>query len=235
MRGFERSLLTVICVGLLVVLGDPLLSTPGRSNQAWAEASDPPTEDDGGSSTASSDATEADPGAEIHYQILDARSLDLSSAEPSSNPSGGVASANTLAAALGLGRALTESGAAAAIADFAVGWVGGDHPLLLLVVMYLLTVMLTEMVTNNAVAAMLFPVAVAVAAASGHSPRPFVMAVALAASLSFLTPIGYQTNLMVLGPGGYQPRDYLRAGWPLMLLLALTALLLIPQIWPFAL
>lgn len=140
----------------------------------------------------------------------------------------------TIAAALGLGRALDESGAARSIAELLVGSVG-NHPYLLLVELYVLTVIFTELITNNAVAAILFPIGVATAAAGGLSPRPFVIAVAMAASLSFLTPIGYQTNLMVMGPGGYQPRDYLRAGWPLALLVGVAALLLIPVWWPFEL
>ncbi len=141
----------------------------------------------------------------------------------------------TIAAALGLGAALQESGAAKSIAETLVGLVGGGNPYLLLIVLYVLTVVFTETITNNAVAVMLFPIAVETAAVGGHSPRPFVMAIVLAASLSFLTPVGYQTNLMVMGPGGYHPRDYLRAGWPLALLMAVTALTLIPLIWPFAL
>ena len=141
----------------------------------------------------------------------------------------------TIAAALGMGRALTESGAAQAVAGMLVDAVGSSHPYLLLAVLYLLAIVFTELITNVAVAAMLFPLAVAMAAASGLSPRPFVMAIALAASLSFITPIGYQTNLMVMGPGGYKPRDYLRAGLPLTVLVSLVALVLIPRIWPFAL
>ena len=76
-------------------------------------------------------------------------------------------------------------------------------------------------------------IAVATAQPAGHSPRPFVMATVIAASMTFLIPIGYQSNLMVMGPGGYQPRDYLRAGWPLALLVGVTAMLLIPFWWPF--
>jgi len=141
----------------------------------------------------------------------------------------------TIAAALGLGRALTESGAAETIGRFAVGCIGSQHAFLLLALLYVLSVIFTELITNNAVAAMLFPFGVAMAAAAGVSPRPFAMAIAIAASLSFITPIGYQTNLMVMGPGGYQPRDYLRAGWPLAVLIGVTALVLIPLAWPFAL
>ncbi len=141
----------------------------------------------------------------------------------------------TIAAALGLGRALTESGAAQTIGRWTVECVGSGQPMLLLVIIYILSLVFTELITNNAVAAMLFPFAVSTAAAAGLSPRPFAMAIAIAASLSFITPIGYQTNLMVLGPGGYRPRDYLRAGWPMVVLITTTALLLIPVAWPFAL
>jgi len=141
----------------------------------------------------------------------------------------------TIAAALGLGRALTESGAAAAIAQSLVGSVGAGHPYILLAVLYVFALVFTELITNNAVAAMLFPLGVAMAYAAGCSPRPFVMAIALGASLSFITPIGYQTNLMVMGPGGYRPRDYFRIGWPLAAIMMVVAVLLIPQVWPFAL
>lgn len=95
--------------------------------------------------------------------------------------------------------------------------------------------MFTETITNVAVAATMIPIAVQVAVAGNYDPRPFIIAVTLAASLSFVTPIGYQTNLMVMGPGGYQPRDYWRVGWPLALLLTISALTLIPMIWPFQL
>lgn len=141
----------------------------------------------------------------------------------------------TIAAALGLGKALMESGASEALAHGVVGFVGSSNPYVLLILLYLLTVGFTETLSNAAVAIMLFHFGVDLAAAGGFSPRPFVMAIALAASLSFLSPIGYQTNLMVMGPGGYQPRDYLRVGWPLALLMGTVALLLIPRVWPFEL
>jgi di/tricarboxylate transporter len=140
----------------------------------------------------------------------------------------------TIAAAIGLGLALTKSGAAKMVADALVSTVG-NQPYLLLVMLYLITMVFTEMISNVAVATMLFSFAVAVAASGGCSPRPFVMAVTLAASLSFLTPVGYHTNLMVMGPGGYRPRDYLRVGIPMAIAVAATALLLIPQVWPLAL
>ena len=142
--------------------------------------------------------------------------------------------------ALALGKALKESEAAGTIAHGLVTplveLLGVDNPWLpwcLLLAMYLVTIVFTEMITNNAVAAMLFPIALALAWEADLNPRPFVMAVALAASLSFITPIGYQTNLMVMGPGGYYPRDYLRAGLPILIAVTITALYLIPKIWPF--
>ena len=138
----------------------------------------------------------------------------------------------TIAAALGLGQALAVSGAAGAMAQGLVDAVG-TRPDLLLVMVYLLAMVLTETITNNAVAAMLLPLATAVAASAGCSPRPFCMAVAVAASLSFMTPIGYQTNLMVMGPGGYRPADYLRVGLPLALVVGAVAVVLIPVVWQF--
>ncbi len=112
-------------------------------------------------------------------------------------------------------------------------YVVGENPVLLLAMVYVISMVFTEMVTNNAVVAMLIPISVEVAAAGDLSSRPFIMAVAIAASLSFITPIGYQTNLMVMGPGGYRPSDYMKVGTPLALITAATALLIIPRIWSF--
>jgi di/tricarboxylate transporter len=138
----------------------------------------------------------------------------------------------TIACALGLARALDKSGAASAIAGGIVKIVG-QNPMLLLAVIYLLTVLFTEMISNTAVAAAMCPLAVSVAFQSQLSPRPFIIAITLAASLSFLSPIGYQTNLMVMGPGGYRPSDYFKVGLPVAITVCITALLLIPQLWPF--
>jgi di/tricarboxylate transporter len=137
----------------------------------------------------------------------------------------------TIVAALGLGRALQTSGAAEAIANQVVAWLG-THPWLLLVTIYLMAALFTETITNNAVAALLLPIVIAVAWQGGFNPRPFIIAITLAASLSFVTPVGYQTNLMVMGPGGYRPSDFLRCGIPIALIVAAVALLLIPNIWP---
>ncbi|SDM18382.1 TrkA-C domain-containing protein [Franzmannia pantelleriensis] len=139
----------------------------------------------------------------------------------------------TIAASFGLGAALESSGAAAYLAGGALGLADGN-PLLLLIGTYLLVALLTELVTNNAAAVITFPIVMASAESLGVNPMPFVVAVMFAASASFLTPIGYQTNLMVYGPGGYRFSDFMRVGGLLNLLVAVVALALIPLIWPFA-
>ena len=94
------------------------------------------------------------------------------------------------------------------------------------------TMLLTELISNNAAAVLAFPVAVATAVATGSDPRPFVIAVTMGASLSFLTPIGYQTNLMVYGLGGYRFGDFSRLGTPINLVVVTLALILIPTFFP---
>lgn len=145
----------------------------------------------------------------------------------------------TIAAAIGVGSALNESGAAAWLANRLVGFVANWGlseqvlPYVLLAVVYITAMLFTELITNIAVAVLMIPLAIEVATAASVSPRPFIIAVAMAASLSFATPIGYQTNLMVMGPGGYQPRDYMKVGAPLAILTAVTAWSLIPLLWSF--
>ena len=147
----------------------------------------------------------------------------------------------TIGAALGLGEALDRSGAARWLAQSlvdgtsALGIPGDWKPYVLLAVVYLVSQLFTETITNVAVATIMIPVAVSVAVVGHYDPRPFIIAITLAASLSFVTPIGYQTNLMVMGPGGYQPRDFWRAGWPLALLMTVSSMVLIPWLWPFVL
>ncbi|MDN3517341.1 SLC13 family permease [Aquisalimonas lutea] len=137
-----------------------------------------------------------------------------------------------IAAAFGLGVAMDKTGVAAAIAQGVIGLVG-DQPLLNLAAVYLLTAGFTSVITNNAAALLMFPIALAVSADLDVSIMPFVVAIMLAASASFATPIGYQTNLMVYGPGGYHFSDFLRMGLPLNLVTALVAVVLIPLIWGF--
>jgi di/tricarboxylate transporter len=138
----------------------------------------------------------------------------------------------TIALSFGLGVALESSGAAAGMAS-AVGAYGDGSPWLALAVVYLATVALTEMITNNAAAALMVPVAFAIADRLDVSHLPFTVVVMVAASASFLTPIGYTTNLMVYGPGGYRFTDFTRAGLPLAVLTALLTLALTPVLWPF--
>ena len=102
----------------------------------------------------------------------------------------------------------------------------------MLFVLYFLTQILTELLSNNAVAVIVTPVAIALAHSLGLDPRPLVVAVMFAATLAFATPIGYQTNTMVYGPGGYKFSDFTRIGLPLNIVTGVTACLLIPVFWP---
>src|SRR5690606_18545543 len=135
-----------------------------------------------------------------------------------------------IGAALGLGAALDSSGAAGLVAAGALSTVG-DHPWLVLAVVYILTSLMTEVLTNNAAVALIFPIAVATAQRLQVDPFPFVMAIMMAGSASFATPIGYQTNLMVYGPGGYRFGDFVRIGVPMNILVGAVAITLIPLIW----
>ena len=135
---------------------------------------------------------------------------------------------------LSLGTAMEKTGTATAIAESLVGWSGTLGPVALIAVLYLVTMGMTEIMSNNATAALLTPIAISIAHHGGWDPRPFAFCVAFAASCSFLTPIGYQTNTMVYGPGGYRFTDYFKVGAWLSLISWLTATLLIPRIWPFS-
>jgi di/tricarboxylate transporter len=137
-----------------------------------------------------------------------------------------------IAAAFGLGAAVERSGLGAAAADLIVGLMMPLGAIGALAAILVATMLLTELISNNAAAVLAFPVAVATAAATGSDPRPFVVAVTMAASLSFLTPIGYQTNLMVYGLGGYRFGDFSRLGAPINLVVIALALILIPLVFP---
>jgi di/tricarboxylate transporter len=139
-----------------------------------------------------------------------------------------------IAAALGLGEALRVTGAAEAMA-LSLLRLAGANPWLLLVCVYLATSVLTEVVTNNAVAVLMFSIATAAARTAGFEPMPYVIAVMMGASASFATPLGYQTNLMVYGPGGYRFSDYLRIGVPLNIVAGVVTVLVVPLVWPFRL
>lgn len=136
-----------------------------------------------------------------------------------------------IAAAFGLGAPMQATGLDRALANLAIS-IGADSPLLGLVAIYVVTTLLTELVTNNAAAVLAVPLAVSMAEQLDAAPTGFVIAVMMAASASFLTPIGYQTNLMVFNAGGCHPLDYPRLGLPMSLVAGCTTIAVIPWLWP---
>lgn len=138
-----------------------------------------------------------------------------------------------LAGVLPLGIALQKSGGADWVAHNALGWIGGYGPLATLATIYLLTAMMTEVMSNNAAAVLVVPIAIAAAEALGVDTKPFLVAVAFAASTSFATPVGYQTNTMVYTAAGYRFSDFPKIGIPLNLLFWAMAVVLIPRYFPF--
>jgi len=137
-----------------------------------------------------------------------------------------------IAATLGIGNALKVTGTATFLAHELMQVVQSS-PHLALLGTYLATWILTELVTNNAAAVLIFPLALSVSSSMGLHYMPFIIVIIMAASASFATPIGYQTNLMVYGPGGYHFTDFTKIGLPLNLLVAATTIILVPMIWPF--
>ncbi len=133
---------------------------------------------------------------------------------------------------LAIGAALEASGAVALIVNSIAPGLGMLPPFLIIWAIYLLTSVLTELVSNNAVAVVLTPIAIGLASAMGIDPRPLVVAVMIAASASFATPIGYQTNTLVYGPGGYRFTDFMKVGIPLNISIGILASAIIPFIWP---
>ncbi|MUW14345.1 sodium-coupled transporter [Halorubrum sp. CBA1125] len=136
-----------------------------------------------------------------------------------------------LAGVIPLGIAMEESGAAAFLGERIVGLGGLLSPLILLGAFYLFTALLTNLISNNASVVLMIPVAIDAATAVGANPFSFVLAVTFAASTAFMTPVGYQTNLMVYGPGGYRFSDFVRVGLPLQLLLTVVTPLGIAFFW----
>ncbi|WP_410216666.1 SLC13 family permease [Paracoccus sp. (in: a-proteobacteria)] len=137
-------------------------------------------------------------------------------------------------AMLAVGAGLEQSGAVQLVVDHVAPWLVSLPHWALVLAVYLLATTLTETVTNNAVAVIVTPVAISLGHTLGVDPRPLVIAVMMGASASFATPIGYQTNTLVYGPGGYRFTDFIKVGLPLNLLMAIVASLLIPMIWPLA-
>ena len=138
-----------------------------------------------------------------------------------------------IGASFGVGRALETSGVARLFAEQLVVLTRPWGPTATLAAIYFGTMVLNELISNNAAAALAFPFCLESARLLGVNERPFIMAVTLAASYAFASPIGYQTHMMVFGPGGYRFTDFVRVGVPLNLLMWITAVILIPLIWPF--
>jgi len=142
-----------------------------------------------------------------------------------------------IAALIPLGIVIESTGTATFIGELisntVVGFSTDVQPYILLGLIYLITMILTEVSSNTATAIIMTPIVMAVTNQIGINPRPFIFAVCFAASASFITPVGYQTNLMVYGPGGYKFSDFIKVGMPLSIIFWLLAILLIPIIWPF--
>jgi di/tricarboxylate transporter len=134
---------------------------------------------------------------------------------------------------LPLGIALEKTGGADLLANLLIDWVGSYGPMAILSALFLVTTVLTAFMSNTATAALLIPIAMTAAASLDIDPRPLIISIAFGASASFMTPVGYQTNLLVYGPGSYRFSDYIKVGVPLTVVFWVLATLLIPLVWPF--
>ena len=139
----------------------------------------------------------------------------------------------TIACAFAISKAMENSGFAALVAKYIIGLADNYGPYALLAVVFIITNLFTELITNNAAAALAFPVALSVADQLGVSPTPFFVVICMAASASFSTPIGYQTNLIVQGIGNYKFTDFVKIGLPLNIIVFLLSIFLIPLFWKF--
>ena len=137
-----------------------------------------------------------------------------------------------IAASIALGTAVEKTGLASLAADNMIG-ISGNQPLVALVMVFCVAAVFTSILSNTAAAVVLFPIVLATAESLGVNAIPFVITLMIASTASFSTPISYQTNLMVYGPGGYQFRDYLKIGLPLTLLVFIITITIVPLVWPF--
>lgn len=138
-----------------------------------------------------------------------------------------------LAGSLSLGLAMEKTGAAKLLSENIVSYMGVYGPFAILAAFYLLTLVLTEIMSNNATAALITPIAITTATSLGLSPRPFLIAVMFAATLAFMSPVGYQTHLLIYSPGKYRFMDFIKVGTPLDIIFWLLTALLIPIFFPF--
>lgn len=139
----------------------------------------------------------------------------------------------TIASAFAISKAMQNSGMADMVAQFTLELSKCNSPVVLLAVMFIITNIFTELMTNNAAAALAFPISLSLAEQMGVSPMPFFVTICMAASASFSTPIGYQTNLIVQGIGNYRFADFVRVGLPLNIISLIITMLIVPLIWPF--
>lgn len=137
-----------------------------------------------------------------------------------------------IGSALALGKAMEVSGAAAMIGNGMIQFTSDYGPRAILIGIVLVTALLTETITNNGAIALMFPIVVSMAESQGLEPRAFIVSITIVSSMALLTPIGYQTNLMVYGPGNYKFTDFFKTGFPLALVLWAVVIILAPVIWP---
>jgi di/tricarboxylate transporter len=137
-----------------------------------------------------------------------------------------------LAGSLALGTALNKTGITTVLADWLAGVSATTGPFLVMAGFFVLAVVVSELMSNSGTVALLGPITIAVATKMGINPMSLLAAITFGSSAAFAMPMGYQTSLMIYGPGGYRVKDFIRMGIPLDLILAILALLLIPYFWP---
>ena len=130
-----------------------------------------------------------------------------------------------------LGIALTKTNAAGIMANGVVAALGSFGPMALLAGLFLVTMLLVQTMNGAAVAVMMGPIAIQVAEQAGINPRSLVMGVALATSMAFITPLGHPVNVLVMSPGGYNFRDFMKIGLPLTIIMFIVVMIVLPLVW----